>query len=48
MVATCVFAFTMSYVLLKVISLVTPLRVNDEEEEAGLDVAIHSESAYQA
>ncbi len=47
-VATCVFAFTMSYVLLKVISLVTPLRVNDEEEEAGLDVAIHSESAYQA
>lgn len=47
-VATCVFAFTMSYVLLKVVSLVTPLRVNDEEEEAGLDVAIHSESAYQA
>lgn len=47
-VATCVFAFTMSYVLLKIISLVTPLRVTDEEEEAGLDVAIHSESAYQA
>ena len=47
-VATCAFSFIVSYVLLKIISVIVPLRVNDEEEEAGLDVAVHSESAYQA
>ena len=47
-VATCAFSFIVSYVLLKIISVIVPLRVNDEEEEAGLDVAMHSESAYQA
>ena len=47
-VATCAFSFIVSYVLLKVISVIVPLRVSDEEEEAGLDVAMHSESAYQA
>lgn len=47
-VATCVFAFVASYILLKIVSFIVPLRVSDEEEEAGLDVAMHSESAYQA
>jgi Amt family ammonium transporter len=47
-VATCAFSFIVSYVLLKIISVIVPLRVNDEDEEAGLDVAVHSESAYQA
>jgi len=47
-VATCGFSFTVSYVLLKIVNAIVPLRVNDEEEEAGLDVALHSESAYQA
>ncbi len=47
-VATCVFSFTVSYVLLKIVNVIVPIRVSDEEEEAGLDVALHSESAYQA
>ena len=46
-VATCTFSFLVSYVLLKIVNAIVPIRVT-EEEEAGLDVAIHSESAYQA
>jgi len=47
-VATCAFSFLVSYALLKIVNAIVPIRVTDEEEEAGLDVAIHSESAYQA
>jgi len=47
-VATCIFSFVVTYVLLKIVNAIVPIRVTDEEEEAGLDVAIHSESAYQA
>ena len=35
-----------SFVVLKVISFVTPLRVNDEEEAQGLDLALHNERGY--
>jgi len=47
-VATCLFAFIVSYILLKVVNAIVPLRISEEDEEAGLDVAQHSESAYQA
>jgi len=47
-VATCAFSFIVSFVLLKIVSAFVPLRVSEEEEEVGLDVAMHSESAYQA
>jgi Amt family ammonium transporter len=47
-VATCAFSFIVTYVQLKIVALIVPLRVTEEEEEAGLDVALHSESAYQA
>jgi len=47
-VVTCTFSFLVSYVLLKIVNAIVPIRVTEEEEEAGLDVAIHSESAYQA
>jgi Amt family ammonium transporter len=47
-VATCAFSFLVSYALLKIVNAIVPIRVTEEEEEAGLDVAIHSESAYQA
>jgi len=40
------FAFFGSYVLLKVIDKVTPLRVTPEEEERGLDQSQHGEDAY--
>ncbi|CZR03393.1 ammonium transporter [Trichococcus ilyis] len=35
-----------SFLLLKLISLVLPLRVSAEEEEIGLDYAVHGETAY--
>ena len=47
-VATLAFSFIVTYVLLKIVGAVVPLRVTEEEEEAGLDVSQHSESAYQA
>jgi Amt family ammonium transporter len=47
-VATLAFSFIVTYALLKVVGAITPLRVTEEEEEAGLDVSQHSESAYQA
>jgi Amt family ammonium transporter len=40
------FSFVGSYVLLKVINLITPIRVTAEEEEAGLDISEHGEVAY--
>ncbi len=47
-VATLAFSFIVTYALLKIVGAITPLRVTEDEEEAGLDVSQHSESAYQA
>ena len=41
-----VFAFTGSYVILRVINIFTPLRVSPKEEDAGLDMTQHGEEAY--
>jgi Amt family ammonium transporter len=46
--ATAVWAFVMSVVLLKIIDWVMGLRVTAEEEEIGLDLSQHGESAYCA
>ena len=40
------FAFFGSYFLLKIINLVTPVRVSAEDEELGLDESQHGEEAY--
>jgi Amt family ammonium transporter len=40
------FAFFGSYFLLKIIDLVTPVRVSAEDEELGLDESQHGEDAY--
>jgi ammonium transporter, Amt family len=40
------FAFVGSFVLLKVIGWITPLRVTPGEEQEGLDLSQHGESAY--
>lgn len=45
--ATALYAFVATYVLLKVISYFSPLRVESHEEEEGLDMATHGESAYR-
>lgn len=41
------YTFIVSYVLLKAINMVTPLRVPAISEETGLDTAEHNEAAYQ-
>jgi ammonium transporter, Amt family len=45
-VATMVFAFVMTVIILKVIDLVMGLRVTEEEEEKGLDISMHNETGY--
>ena len=44
--ATWAYSATVTYVLLKVLDLTMGLRVNPEQEDEGLDVAEHGESAY--
>lgn len=44
--ATIVFAALATFIILKVVSLFTALRVTDEEEETGLDLSQHGEDAY--
>ena len=48
LVAVSVFAFVMSYVLLKVTDLILPLRVTEEDEKVGLDVSQHDEFLIEA
>ena len=44
--AVIVYSGAMSFVLLKVIGLVIPLRASEEEESTGLDITQHGEEAY--
>ncbi|MEA4927034.1 MAG: ammonium transporter [Syntrophomonadaceae bacterium] len=44
--ASIAFAAVGTFILLKVISIFTPLRVSDEDEEIGLDITQHGEDAY--
>ncbi len=46
--ATAIWGFVMSVVLLKIIDKIMGLRVTSEEEEMGLDLSQHGESAYSA
>ena len=45
-VAAMVYSGVVSFVLLKVIGLIMPLRATDDEESVGLDITQHSEEAY--
>jgi len=45
-VVTGVYAGIVSYILLKLIGLITPLRVDEETEQQGLDVVQHGETGY--
>ena len=45
-VYTIILSGVASYVILKVIAIFMPLRVNEEEERQGLDLAEHGETAY--
>ena len=45
-VVTVVYSGGLSFIILKVIDKVIGLRVSDEEEEQGLDLASHDERGY--
>ncbi|MDV3277157.1 MAG: ammonium transporter [Nitrososphaerales archaeon] len=45
-VVVAAFSFVGSYLLLRVINFITPVRVTAEEEEEGLDESQHGEEAY--
>ena len=45
-VVTCLFAFTMTFVILKVLDSLMGLKVSEEEEVRGLDLTQHSEAGY--
>ncbi|WP_188388767.1 ammonium transporter [Priestia taiwanensis] len=44
--ATYVFAATMTFVIIRVIHLFIKVRVDEEDETVGLDLALHGEKAY--
>jgi Amt family ammonium transporter len=44
--ATPVYAFVMTFILLKVIGLIMPLRATEHDESLGMDVTQHGEEAY--
>ena len=46
-VAVGVYSFVATYIILKVVSIVLPLRVSPADEEAGLDMAEHGEAGYR-
>ena len=45
-VATILFCFIMTFIIVKVIDAVIGLRVSDEDEVKGLDLSLHSETGY--
>ena len=45
-IATMIFAFVMTYIILKLIDVLIGLRVTNEEEIQGLDVSLHDEAGY--
>jgi len=44
--AVIVYSGVMSFVILKVISLIAPLRATEQDETLGLDISLHGEEAY--
>ena len=43
---TIVYSGVLSFVILKVVDLIVGLRVSDESEREGLDLALHDERGY--
>jgi Amt family ammonium transporter len=44
--ATILYSGVMSFVILKLVALVVPLRAESDDESVGLDVSMHGEEAY--
>jgi Amt family ammonium transporter len=45
-IASMIFAFVMTLIILKVVDLIVGLRVTEEDEVRGMDVSLHNEAAY--
>ncbi len=45
-VATLVYTAVVSFIILKVVDVIVGLRVDEEQESEGLDIALHDERAY--
>ena len=45
-VATIAYTFVVSFVVLKILDAVMGLRVDEDQEEEGLDLALHDERGY--
>ncbi|MGK2872139.1 MAG: ammonium transporter, partial [Alphaproteobacteria bacterium] len=43
---TLIYTGVMSFIILKVIDVLVGLRVSEEEETEGLDIALHDERGY--
>ena len=41
-----VWAFGFTFAMLKIINMITPVRVEEEHESMGLDAVLHGETAY--
>jgi len=41
------YCFVFTYIMLKIINVITPVKVTAQEEEAGLDDSLHGEIAYE-
>ncbi len=48
LVLVSAFAFGMSFALMKVVDLILPLRVSEEDESVGLDISQHDEFLVEA
>ena len=47
MLIAVVFSFVMSYIVFKIVNLVQPIRVSEEDEAEGLDASQHNEKYFQ-
>ncbi|WP_421921181.1 ammonium transporter [Marinifilum sp.] len=41
-----IYAFVFTYLMLAIINYITPVKVNEEDEDLGLDASLHGERAY--
>ena len=41
-----IFTVAMTFILVKIVSILTPFRVSEEDEHTGLDISAHGERAY--
>lgn len=45
-IGAAIYAFAFTYAMLKIINMITPVKVEQHEEERGVDEALHGEAAY--